>query len=533
MPEQITQSVLAEIVGIAADAIICIDESQKITYFNNGAEAIFGWQSAEILGQRIEVLIPEKYRERHEAQVHEFGRSAVKARRMGERREIAGLRKNGEVFPAEAAISQVHQDNVVVYAVALRDVSVRHRFEKRQSYLAEAGERLAATVEMSDTLDRITSLAVPELADGCIFEARVEKGYRTDAAAHVDTAIADVLDQLMDSPARNPPDDHPLQNISRNPESVLIPSGASSHLAKISRSANYRAAVEAMKATSALFLPMIARGQLIGVLALFRSERSFDADDISFAEDLSRLTALAIDNARLHAILKRNLRSRDEMISIVSHDLRNPVAAVKMLSRSMLKGDVDVTPETENARLMLQAADQMDTLIRDLLDVSRLDSGNLRLQLELVDPVVLMRDSLRTLAPLAGGRGVELRNEVIGEMPRVSADVDRVQQVLSNLVGNALKFTEPNGRITISALAGQDEIVIEVTDTGKGIASDQLPHVFERYWQSSRTDKHGAGLGLPIAKGIVEAHGGRIWIESELGSGTTASFTLPVERPGD
>jgi signal transduction histidine kinase len=160
--------------------------------------------------------------------------------------------------------------------------------------------------------------------------------------------------------------------------------------------------------------------------------------------------------------------------------------------------------------------------------VSRLDSGNLRLQTESIDPAILVRDSLRTLMPLAAEKMVELRNEIRDEMPLVRADIDRIQQVLSKLVGNALKFTGEGGVITVTAVAQEDEVRISVVDTGRGIASDQLQHVFERYWQSSRTDKHGAGLGLPIAKGIIEAHGGRIWIESELDVGTSALFTLPL-----
>ena len=531
MSKHITQSVLAEIVGIAADAIICIDEGQKITFFNAGAEAIFGWRSSEILGERIEVLIPERYRGRHEEQVHAFGRSEVKARRMGERREIAGLRKNGEVFPAEAAISQVHQDGVVVYAVALRDVSVRHRFERRQSFLAEAGESLAATFEMDDTLARIKSLAVPTLADGCIVEARVEGGYHASATAHLDPTVANVIARLEQIPSRQPPDQHPLRKILRNPESILIPADASARLLAVNPHPEYKSAIEALNARSALFIPMIARGQLIGVLALYRTERTFDADDVAFAEDFARLIALAMDNARLHAVLKQNLRSRDEMIGIVSHDLRNPVAAVKMLSRAILTTAAETDfPAAENIHLMAQAADQMDALIRDLLDVSRLDSGNLRLQLEAIDPALLVSDALRTLAPLADAKEILLDNKMSDGLPPVSADVDRVQQVISNLVGNALKFTSAGGRIEISARPEIDELVFLIRDNGRGIAADQLQHVFERYWQSSRTDKHGAGLGLPIAKGIVEAHGGRIWIESTLGIGTIAAFTLPFAR---
>jgi PAS domain S-box-containing protein len=529
MPSHITQSVLAEIVGVAADAIICMDAAQKITFFNAGAETIFGWTAEEIIGQRIEVLIPERYRGRHEEQVHSFGRSEVKARRMGERREIAGLRKNGEVFPAEAAISQVHQDNAVVYAVALRDVSVRQRFEKRQSFLAEAGERLAATFEMDDTLARIVSLAIPTLADGCIVEARVEGGYHADATGHLDPTSAKALLRLETIAARHPPEEHPLRRILRNPEAILIPEEATRRMLSVNSHPEYRAVIEVLNARAALFIPMIARGQLIGVLTLFRTERTFDNDDVGFAEDFSRLIALAMDNARLHTVLKRNLRSRDEMIGIVSHDLRNPVAAVKMLSRSMLNNFTDMSsPAMENIALMSQAADQMDALIRDLLDVSRLDSGNLKLQLEAIDPVLLVRDALRTLVPLAAEKKISIENSISGSLPSVLADVDRVQQVLSNLVGNALKFTAPGGKIEISATAQSHEVTISVRDNGRGIAADQLPHVFERYWQSARTDKHGAGLGLPIAKGIVEAHGGRIWIESAIGLGTTASFTLPI-----
>jgi PAS domain S-box-containing protein len=131
MPDRITPLVLAEIVGIAADAIICVDETQTITFFNHGAETIFGYSRDEIIGKRIEVLIPDRFRDTHESHVQEFGRSGVHARRMGERREIAALRKSGEEFPAEAAIAQLHHDNLVVYAVVLRDVTERKQFEEQ------------------------------------------------------------------------------------------------------------------------------------------------------------------------------------------------------------------------------------------------------------------------------------------------------------------------------------------------------------------------------------------------------------------
>ena len=196
MPDRITHDILAEIVGIAADAIICMDEFQRITFFNSGAEQIFGWSSDEVIGQRIEMLLPERHRATHASHVAAFGRSNVTARRMGERREIAGVRKSGQEFAAEAAISQVHQDDRVIYAVVLRDVSVRKKFEQRQAFLASAGEKLASSFGSGEVLDHVARLAVPALADGCILENRSGDGYRAGAVAHSDPEIDELLRRI-------------------------------------------------------------------------------------------------------------------------------------------------------------------------------------------------------------------------------------------------------------------------------------------------------------------------------------------------
>jgi len=529
MPERITHDTLAEIVEIASDAVICMDATQHITFFNKGAEAIFGWTPEEIIGQRIETLIPERYRGNHAHQVEQFGRSGIKARRMGERREIAGIRKGGEEFPAEAAISQIHQGDDVVYTVALRDMTVRKRFEQRQQFLAEAGEKLASAFGSSETLIRVARLAVPTIADGCILENRVGNGFLAGAGAHVDAGIEDILDEICIAGARIPPRDHPLTSILKNPSLVLLQTDAASRLIAASITPAYLKAMTAMNPRSALFLPLVAREQLIGVLSLFRANRGFDSDDVGFAEDLARLAALALDNARLHDTVRASLRARDEMVGVVSHDLRNPVAAVKMLSRMMLQ-----TPPGERAdpresiELIAQAAEQMDALIRDLLDVNRLDGGKLVISPVPVDPSALLKDSLQTLRPLVEEKLISLELQIEPALPKVMADRERIQQTLSNLVGNAIKFSPPGSNIVVGARGDADDVIISVLDRGRGIAAEHLPRVFDRYWQSSRTDRQGAGLGLAIAKGIVEAHGGKIWIDSKPGEGTTASFSLPL-----
>jgi PAS domain S-box-containing protein len=529
MPDRITHEILAEIVGIAADAVICMDEKQLVTFFNQGAEKIFGWTPEEIIGQRIEVLIPERYRAHHEEQVAGFGRSHVKARRMGERKGISGLRKNGEEFPAEAAISQVRQAEGVIYAVVLRDISVRKKFERRQEFLAAAGERLASSYDSGEVLEDIVELAVPTLADGCILESRVEDGFRAGAVAHSDSRVDQVLQRITASAVRNPAAGHPLCEVLRTRAPVLLQTGAVANIVDASTSATYIDGIRAMDPQAALFLPLVARGQFIGVLCLFRSNGGFDADDRGFADDLARLAALALDNSRLLDAVRGSLRDREEMVGVVSHDLRNPVAAIRMLSSALLKGSDNTAPASrEGLSLIAEAANQMDALIGDLLDATRLEAGMLAIAPEAVEVSALLTEALRTLQPLVEEKRLDLELQIGANLPKVVADSERIQQALSNLVGNAIKFTPTGGKIVVEALAGFEDVTVSVADTGIGISEEDLPRVFDRYWQSTRTNRQGAGLGLAIAKGIIESHGGSLWLESRVGKGTIAQFSLPV-----
>src|SRR5678815_2722399 len=184
--ETITDAILAGIVTISADAIICVDGAQKIIFFNEGAESIFGYSSEEVMGQSLERLIPARYRSSHASHVRAFGQSPVHARRMGERGQILGLRKNGEEFPAEAAISHLGSGSQRVYSVVLRDVTDRRRSHETQRFLAEAGETLASSLGADETLRNVARLAVPRLADACIVHAFYDGEFHGVAVAHLD-----------------------------------------------------------------------------------------------------------------------------------------------------------------------------------------------------------------------------------------------------------------------------------------------------------------------------------------------------------
>jgi signal transduction histidine kinase len=188
---------------------------------------------------------------------------------------------------------------------------------------------------------------------------------------------------------------------------------------------------------------------------------------------------------------------------------------------------------TERVEIMRLAAAQIDALIQDLLDVTRLEAGRLSVSAQDVEPAPLVEAALYALRALSESGAVTLTATYDEPLPMVHADPDRVTQLLSNLVGNALKFTPAGGRVDVRVQPHDDGVMVSVVDTGAGIPADQLPHVFDRFYQvhgARAGRRHGAGLGLPIARGIVEAHGGTISLESAPGHGTTVRFTLPGAR---
>jgi len=224
------------------------------------------------------------------------------------------------------------------------------------------------------------------------------------------------------------------------------------------------------------------------------------------------------------AAARRATRARDDILAIVAHDLRNPLTTILTLSAILRKMDSQREVGEEIAR----AANRMSYLIRDLVDATRLEAGTLEIKQERIPTHDVLREVLDSQALLATSASLTLRLDAPPSLPDLWADHHRLLQVFENLVGNAIKFTKPDGRITLGASAGTNEVLFWVADTGCGITSDQLPHVFERFWQAPEAKRQGVGLGLPIVEGVVQAHRGRVWVESSPGRGTTFFFTIPI-----
>jgi len=282
--------------------------------------------------------------------------------------------------------------------------------------------------------------------------------------------------------------------------------------------------------TSFVVVPLLAAGQSCGAIFLGSSTPShvYGNSDLQLAEALADRAAMAIVNARLYRESVEASRLRDQVLSIVAHDLRSPLSTILLRTAALRRhGPEPERRSQKSEEAIYHAAARMNRLIQDLLDVALMESGRMTIERARLSARELVVAAVEMMRPLAASSALELRVDVEDDVPEVGGDRDRLLQVLENLIGNAIKFTEPGGSIVVRASSGDRGVLFWVTDTGGGIAAEHLPLVFDRFWQATRTARLGAGLGLPIAKGIVEAHGGRIGVESTQGRGTTFWFTIP------
>jgi PAS domain S-box-containing protein len=404
--------------------------------------------------------------------------------------------------------------------------------QKRASLLAEASRVLSASFDYQTTLAALVRLAVPALADYCALDiVEAEDSFERIGEAHVDPTKSKLLREVAKFPKSALTARHPLMRVMATGAPVLEADITPAFIRASFAEAEQRRVVEALAPRSLICVPLVTSGKPLGALTLVTSGsgRRYEIADLSLAADLARRAAIVVEHARLFHEAEQATRARDDVLAVVAHDLRNPLNTVTMAAGMMLETmPVERVQERRQVEIVRRAADRMNRMIQDLLDVKRMESGRLTTDLKPEDPGVLINDTIDMLRPLAASSTIRLETDIEQNLPLVLADAARVQQVLSNLVGNAVKFTPRDGRITVCAERLDAEVRFAVIDTGPGIPAEQLPHIFGRFWQAKTSDRRGIGLGLAIAKGIVEGHNGRIWVESHVGLGSTFYFTLPA-----
>ena len=433
---------------------------------------------------------------------------------------VAGLGRQMRLLAREAMARRLDAEREANEARGAREAAERE--ERRAAFLGAAGQELAVSLDYQQTIATLARLIVPNLAEMCV----------------IDSAEQDTTIRRVAVVHRNPEDEARFASSigtlqEQVPEALvrIMQSGEPSLVGAASALYEYLTGEHDGEGRTMILMPLVSRGQSIGIAAAISAVgKPFTRDDLPLFAELARRASLAIDNARLYLESQQAVRAREEVLAIVSHDLRNPLSAVTLGASLLEMSEALADEDREQVETIEASAKRMSRLIEDLLDVTRLEGGK-RLPIEPgpVSPTELLTEAENLFRAQAGVAGVTITYEADPDMPPVRADRHRVMQVLSNLIGNSMKFTPEGGRISVRAKRVGEEVLFSTSDTGPGIPREHLGHIFNPYWQAKRTERLGAGLGLPIAKGIVEAHGGRIWVESEQGRGTDFYFTLPVD----
>jgi len=405
--------------------------------------------------------------------------------------------------------------------------SIAESLGRRASFLADAGVALSATLDARATLATATRLAVPMLGDCAVgFMARddgtlesVETACRDHTHCGRGLAEARALGTCADMATL-------LRRAERNGNFVLNGTGA------VTPGGSSRRAQRVVAAQQWMLVPLQARDRVLGVLALVAcgAGRQYDEAELELAEAYAVRAAVAMDNARLYEASRRATRTRDQVLGIVSHDLRNPLSAISMCAVALRDFDGHAPRERERLVTTIHtSAEWTQRLLGDLLDIASIEAGRLSVAARPVDPVVMISHALDLFELTAHEHSLRVVDDMPDVLPSIMGDPQRILQVLANLISNAIKFTPKGGTIRLGVAPSDGTVVFSVADTGPGIAPDHVEHIFDWYWRATHERaERGTGLGLAIAKGIVDAHGGRIWVASAPGEGTTISFSVPV-----
>ena len=520
------------IVAVSPDAIISVDEHCHITLWNDGAEQIYGYTRDEAIGASLDMLIPQRYRAAHRAYVERFAASGDLARKVGgPNSQIFGLRKNGEEFPADTTISKLELAGEKVLTVAVRDITDQKRIESEQRTLARLGQVVASSLDYEDTLTQVVQLVAEVLGDYAVLYLKEgdQLPHRVRAASRNPTTAwySEMLLRLRDD-ARP---EHPVSRVVATKQPLLL-DVTPPVLESLMHNEEHGRALELLELRSVMAVPLLIGESCVGALLFQSSSSTYKPQDLQLAQEIGHRTALLIENAKLHKTAKEAIRARDNILRVVAHDLRNPLSTIflEVSALQMVKEDAEGTVHGAT-RAIRDSAHFMKRLIQDLLDVARIESGRLSIERTPVLVTAAVSQFVRRHEGIAASKSLDLRVDLSPDVGSVFADPDRLLQVLENLVSNAERFTPKGGRITIGVRRQATHVQFRVSDTGTGIDSAALAHVFDRFAGERRIERGGTGFGLPIVKGIVEAHGGHVWAESKVGEGSTFFFTIPIAAP--
>ena len=516
---------LAAIVESSEDAIIGKDADGVITSWNPAAERMFGFTSEEAVGQSIRTIIPPELQHEEDAILERIRRGE------GIRHfETIRCRKDGFCFPISVTVSPIRNAAGVVIGASkiARDISDRKRVEaeaeqrhRQAEFVVRMADALSKTLDYETRLRGLVDLAVPSLADFAALDILQADGrIRRFAVAQTDPSRSQLDDETL-SEHKDPSAPFRVRHVIRTEKSSLITDDRDD----VMRSFGF---------LSCIGVPLKSHGiNAVLTLATAESGRRYGTEDLRFAEDIASRAALMIENARAYEEIRRASRLKDEFLATLSHELRTPLNAILGYARMLRSGMLSPEKYARTFETIERNTSALAHMVEDILDVSRIVRGNMRLNTQPVELPIVVHDAVATVMPAVQAKHIRLRTAVDPQVGSVSGDPDRLRQVVWNLLSNAVKFTPERGQILVQVERVDSSVEIVVSDSGIGIAPDLLPHVFERFrrGESESGRQHGLGLGLAIVRNLVELHGGTVSAASAgEGQGSTFHVCLPLRN---
>jgi len=519
------------------------EATQRINFVSSYVEEMLGYSAQEWLSTPnfwLSIVHPDdKERAAEEA-------AAIFASRKGGTSQFQWMTKDGRVICVEAQSSVIcdEQGNPIGMRGVTMDITERLRSAEAKSFLAEASNALASSLDYETTLASVVRLPVPYLADWCLVHILDESGQvKPLAVAHTDPARAEEAKKLESRYPQNPNASLGPPNVLRTGKSEFHPEISDSLLSEYASDENHLSMLRQLRMKSIMVVPMLARNRTLGAISFIVAEadRQYTTADLALAEDLAHRAAFAVDNALLYREAQRAIaraeeanRLKDEFLATVSHELRTPLNAIIGWAHLLRTKRFDDTTSARAMETIERNAKSQARIVEDILDVSRAITGKLRLE---VQPVLLgsvIEAALEAIRPAAEAKEILLQDILDPHAGPVSGDPNRLQQIVWNLLSNAVKFTPRGGRVVVRLERVNSHVEIVVSDTGQGIHPDLLPFIFDRFRQgdSTTTRQHGGlGLGLAIVRHLVELHGGSVHADSP-GHGSGANFTVNLPLMG-
>jgi signal transduction histidine kinase len=422
---------------------------------------------------------------------------------------------------AEFALSAAQQHRRTLEARAVADAAA-HRW----TAFARLSRQLARSVLLDDVVTAILGAVVPYLADWALLDVftadqKRERGVRR----HALPGDEPLLEGLTQFPFGEEAKDLAIERLGATGWLLTEPGAAELARTSVERE---HAVLARLAPRSVAVVPLVAGGRPLGALTLVTaaSGQQYDRGDLMLFRSLADQAALALSSARLYGAVERARMQREELVAMVSHDLKSPLNILGFALAILGEEGIPKEKKAQQLGIMRRALAQMEELTNNLVDAARIDAGQFSVSPVPQDASALAHEALKRAEPLAEKRSVALETDGLDGLPTILADRRRLMQVFANVLENAISFTPAGGRVCLRAFAREDAVCFEVEDSGPGLEPELMEHVFDRFWQARHSGQAGAGLGLAIARGIVNAHGGTIGVRSADVSGAVFYFSI-------